>query len=151
MNKSAIVKTWLGGLVALAAGLLVAGVSVGVMLGYGGHFNPAPYGNGYDFVPALNGTFWTAVSFIVVGGIVALAGGVVQLVAWVGALLNTNRLVDKTWFLVLLFGGVIGVVFAPIGFAVMVAYVIGGPDGTALPVTAAAPPTPATPAPLPAS
>jgi hypothetical protein len=145
MTKSTVIKTWIAGLVAFAAGLLVAGISVFVMLTYGGHFTPAPYGaNGYDFVPSLDGVFWATVGLIVVGGAVALVGGVIQLVAWVGALVNTNRLADKTWFAVLLFGGLLGVIFAPVGFAAMVAYVLAGPDGTAISPAAAASPVPST-------
>ena len=136
MTRTTIVKTWIAGLVALAAGLLIVGVSVGAMLAYGGHFEPAPYGsNGYDFVPSLDSTFWTAVAFIVLGGVAAFIGWAVQLVAWVGAVMNTSRLADKTWFSMLLIGGLVGVVFAPVGFAVMVAYAIGGPDGLAAPQT----------------
>lgn len=45
-------------------------------------------------------------------------------VAWIGAVLNTANLADKTWFIVVLVGGLLGV-----GFLVTVAYVIAGPDG----------------------
>jgi hypothetical protein len=62
------------------------------------------------YVP--DSTFWVLVSFIVLGGIVVLGGIAVQLVAWIGAVINTNRLVDKTWYNVLLWGGVAGIVFS---------------------------------------
>ncbi|MBO0685134.1 MAG: hypothetical protein J2P45_18435, partial [Candidatus Dormibacteraeota bacterium] len=58
-----------------------------------------------------------------------LAGLVAQLVALIGALVNTYALPDKAWFVILLVGGVLGVVgvfLAP--FAVMIAYLIAGPD-----------------------
>lgn len=58
--------------------------------------------------------------------------GVVELVAWVGAVLNTYRLADRTWFVVLLAGGLLGIGSGLIGFAVMVAYLIAGPDGTGI-------------------
>jgi len=45
-------------------------------------------------------------------------------VAWIGAVLNTANLADKTWFIVVLVGGLLGV-----GFLVTVAYVVAGPDG----------------------
>lgn len=144
MTKSTIVRTWIGGLVGLAAGLVLVGVSVGLMLAYGGHFTAAPSGHGYDFVPTTDGFFWTMVGFIVLGSVVAFAGGVVQLIGWVGALINTNRLVERTWFTALLIGGLFGLIFAPIGFAVMVAYVIAGPDGMAV-EQRQAPPAIATP------
>ena len=43
---------------------------------------------------------------------------------------KSYSLPEKTWFVVLLVGGVLSFVFAPIGFAVMVAYVVAAPDGT---------------------
>ena len=53
-----------------------------------------------------------------------LLGG---LVSWIGALLNTSQLDSKTWFLVLLLLGIFN-----FGFFAMTAYLIAGPDGTAL-------------------
>lgn len=131
MKKSTVTRTWLAGLVLLAAGLLVAGISLGLMLAYGGTFTKAPTGNGYDFVPSYNGYFWTAVSIMVAGFIAAAVAGLVQLAAWIGALVNTYQLQDKAWFAVLLAGGVLGLAFGLIGFAAMVAYLIAGPDGMA--------------------
>jgi hypothetical protein len=131
MTKSTVTKTWIGGLVVLALGLIVAGVSIALMLAYGGTFTAAPSGNGYDFVPRYDAFFATMVTLIVAGGIAATAGGLVQLVAWIGALVNTYRLQDKTWFVVLLLGGLLGFAFGLIGFAAMVAYLMAGPDGMA--------------------
>lgn len=133
MAKSTIVRTWFGGLIALVGGLLLVGLSVGLMLGYGGTFTPATNGNGYDFVPSLGGFFWLTVGGIVTGGILAMVGGVVQLVAWVGALLNTYQLPDKSWFAVLLIGGLLGFVMGVIGLVTMAVYVLAGPDGMAVP------------------
>jgi hypothetical protein len=132
MSRSTIVRTWLGGLIAVAGGLALAGVCVGLMLGFGGTFTPAATGQGYDFEPTLNGFFWTTVGGIVFGGVLAMVGGLVQLAAWVGALINTNRLEEKTWFGVLLASGLIGFVVGLVGFAGMLAYVIAGPDGMAM-------------------
>ncbi len=129
MSKSTVVRTWLGGVIALAGGLAVVGVSIGLMLAYGGSFTQAPSGQGYDFEPALTGFFWTTVWGIVLGCFVAAVGGIVQLVAWIGALANTFQLPDKTWFAVLLACGVLGFAFGVVGLAGMLAYVIAGPDG----------------------
>jgi hypothetical protein len=112
-------------------GLIIVGVSVSLMLVYGGTFTPVPGGNGYDFVPRYDGFFATTVALIVVGGIATVVGGLVQLAAWVGALVNTYQLQDKTWFGVLLALGLLGFAFGLLGFAAMVAYLIAGPDGTA--------------------
>ncbi len=130
MTKSTITKTWIAGLILVAGGLLVGGASLGLMFVNGGHFTPAASGNGYDFVPAYDGYFWTMVGFMIVGFAVAAAGCAVDLVAWIGALINTYQVYDKTWFIVLLAGGIVGLAVALVGFAAMLAYVIAGPDGT---------------------
>lgn len=130
MTKPTITKTWIGGLAVFAAGIVASIVAVFLMLAYGGTFIQIAGANNYDFTPSMSGFFWTAIGIMVVGGVIALIGGIVQLVAWVGALVNSYTLPEKTWFGVLLGGGVLSLLFAPIGFAVMVAYVIAAPDGT---------------------
>jgi hypothetical protein len=129
MSKPTITRLWIAGLVVLAIGLVVGGVGLGLMFAYGGHFTPARSGNGYDFVPNLDDFFWTTVGVMAAGFTVAIAGGIVQLAAWIGALVNTNLLQDKTWFIVLLVGGLLGLSFGLLGFAAMVAYLVAGPDG----------------------
>jgi hypothetical protein len=132
MTKSTVTRTWIGGLVLLALGLLVAGLSIGLMLAYGGTFTKAPTGNGYDFVPSFDGFFWTTIGTMIAGFFAAAVGGLVQLAAWIGALVNTGRLQDKTWFAVLLAGGLLGLAFGLLGFAAMVAYLVAGPDGMSI-------------------
>ncbi len=130
MTKPQITRIWLIGVAVFVVGLIIFGVSMGLMFAYGGQYVPAARGSGYDFVPTLDGFFWTTVGFMILGGIVAIGGAIAQLVAWIGALMNTNALQDKTWFIVLLAGGLIGLMFGLVYFAVMVAYVIAGPDAT---------------------
>lgn len=132
MTKSTITRTWLGGLVALAVGLVVVAVSIGLMLGYGGTFTAAPDGTGYDFVPSFDGFFWTTVGLTTAGIGLTAVGGLVQLAAWIGTLVNTYRLEDKTWFAVVLAGGLLGLAVGLLGFAAMVAYLVAGPDGMAV-------------------
>ena len=132
MTKSTITRGWIGGLAVFAAGIIVAVVGVFLMLAYGGTITPSTgTNNGYDFTPIMNGYFWTAVGMIVVGGVLSLIGSLVQLAAWIGALVNSYALPDRTWFAVLLVGGILSVAFAPIGFAVMLAFVVAAPDGSA--------------------
>lgn len=130
MTKSTITRTWIAGLIVIVAGLIVGGLGVGLMLAYGGTYTPAVSGSGYDFVPRIDGFFWTTIALMVAGFGAALIGGVLQLVAWIGALIGTYALADKTWFVVLLAGGLAGLAFGLVGFAVMVAYLIAGPDVT---------------------
>lgn len=127
MRKPTVTKTWLAGLIAMVAGLIVGGVSLGLMLAYGGGYSAT-----HDFVPTYDGFFWAVIGLMVVGFTAAAVGGVVQIVAWIGALINTFQIEDKTWFAVLLAGGILGFAFALVGFAAMVAYLIAGPDGMAL-------------------
>jgi hypothetical protein len=129
MTKYTITRLWIAGVIVFTAGLAVAGVGLSLMLAYGGHFALALNGNGYDFVPILNSFFWTTVTVMVLGGVVAAVGGVAQLAAWIGALVNTYQVQDKTWFIALLAGGLLGLSFALLGFAAMLAYVVAGPDG----------------------
>ncbi|HEX8033039.1 MAG TPA: hypothetical protein VF510_04295 [Ktedonobacterales bacterium] len=131
MRKPTIITIWLIGLAVFVVGLIVCGVSLGLLFANGGTYVPAASGNGYDFIPRTDSYFWTTLGFAIAGCAIALGGGVAQLVAWVGAVINTYSLRDKTWFYVLLIGGLIGLAFGLVGFAVMLAYVIAGPDGMA--------------------
>jgi hypothetical protein len=126
MTKETITRTWLAGIIAIAVGLVVAGVAAALMLAYGGTFVRAPSGNGYDFTPTPGGTFWATMAFIGLGGLLAFCGMVVQFVAWIGALVNSYQLQDKMWFLLTLLLGLIG-----LGLVVMIVYIIAAPDGYA--------------------
>lgn len=128
MSKSLVVKTWVGGFAALVLGLMVVGFGLVMVLAFGGTWH-ATGGNSYQFVGAQDGAFWTGVAAIVAGGVIAAAGSLVQLIAWVGALINSYALAERTWFVVLLVGGLVGFFFALAGFAVMVAYLVAAPDG----------------------
>jgi hypothetical protein len=130
MTKSLITKTWIGGLAVFAAGIIVAVVGVFLMLAYGGTFTQVAGTNDYNFDPNLNGFFWITIGLMVTGGVIAFIGSIAQFVAWVGGMINSYALPDRTWFAVLLIGGVLSFAFAPLGFAAMLAYVIGAPDGT---------------------
>jgi hypothetical protein len=132
MRKPVVTRIWIMGLIGLGVGLCVGGLGLGLMLAYGGHYTPAPTGSGYDFVPAFDAFFWTTIGLMVVGFTMAAAGGVAQLAAWIGALVNTYQLEEKAWFFALLAGGLLGLGFGLIQFAAMVAYLVAGPDAMAL-------------------
>jgi hypothetical protein len=129
MSKASITRMWIAGLIVLVAGLAMGGISLGLMLANGGTWVPAESGSGSDFIPTINGFFWSTVGFMIVGFTIAVAGGIVQLAAWIGALVNTYQIEDKAWFITLLAGGLLGLVSGVFGFAVMVAYLVAGPDG----------------------
>ncbi|HET9780893.1 MAG TPA: hypothetical protein VFR33_03865 [Candidatus Dormibacteraeota bacterium] len=130
MTKSMITKVWIGGLAVFAAGIIVALVGVFLMLGYGGTFTQIAGSNNYQFDPNIDGFFWVTIALIVTGGVIAFIGSIGQFVAWIGGMVNSYALPERTWFAVLLIGGVLSFAFAPLGFAAMLAYVIGAPDGT---------------------
>ncbi len=137
MTKRTITIWWLigagvmvvGGLLALFSSLALAS-HIGTLTD---NFQPNS-----NFVP--DSYFWALVSFIILGGVAILGGIVTQFVAWIGAVINTNRLVDKTWFNVLLWCGVAAIVLSLItgglgtfvGWGLMIVYLVGGPDGTAV-------------------
>jgi hypothetical protein len=140
MRKSTITKTWVGGIVAIALGFVAAAVATGLMLAYGGTFTSAPSGEGYDFVPTQDAFFWTMVSIIIAGFVVACAGAIVQFVAWIGALVNSYQLQDKLWFVLTLILGLIG-----FGLVMMIVYLIAAPDGYEEKERTAAAPAPVPP------
>ena len=135
MTKRTITILWLIGVGVMIVGGLLALFSSLALASHIGAFTANYQYNNY--VP--DSTFWALVSFIVLGGIAILGGIVTQFVAWIGAVINTNRLVDKTWFNVLLWCGVAGIVLnfvggfgALLGWGLMIAYLVGGPDGMAV-------------------
>lgn len=130
MRKRAITQWWAVGVIVMVAGAILTIFS---SLALATHI-PVQTGDYQpNYVP--DGIFWMFVSLIVLGGIGVLGGIVVQLVAWVAALFNSNRLVDKTWFTILLVCGLVGIVLSPLGLGVlcgwgaMICYLVGAPDG----------------------
>jgi len=138
MSKSTIGKLWWGGLAGIAGGFIVAGISVAVMLAFGGTFTATGDGKNYNFVPNYDATYWWSVIVIVVGGVVALLGMFSQFIAWIGALVNSWHLPEKAWFVLLLVLGLLGHVF---GLVMMIVYLIAGPDSTKLARSVPAVPT----------
>jgi hypothetical protein len=64
---------------------------------------------------------WTALGLVVLGSLAMLGGAIAAVLSWIGALLNTWQLEDKTWFAALLVLGLLG-----FGVLAMIAYVLGG-------------------------
>ena len=147
MSKSKITKTWVAGVAVFAAGIVVAIAGVFVLLAYGGTFTQigssfSTSSSNYHFTANMNGSFWTGFGVIVLGGVIALIGAIVQLVAYIGGLVNSYWLPDRTWFAVMLVGGLLSLAFTPIGLALMVAYVIAAPDGSEYRLAPTGPATP---------
>lgn len=132
MSKATVTRLFIGSLIAAGAGAIAAIVAVWLAMENGVFVM-----SGQDIVAVQGGArAFVLLGLGIVGGL-AIAGGVIGgLIAWIGALLNTAQLERKTWFLVLLLTGIFN-----FGFIAMIAYVLAGPDGTAV---AARQPAPAT-------
>jgi hypothetical protein len=143
MTKRMITTWWMWGLVAMIPGTILIPASA---LALAAHFDTVMPGNWYNLVP--DDYSRTMVILIVLGGIFGVVGIVAQFVAWMGAVINTHQLADMRWFNAVLWGGIVGIVTLPlfglgafISGSMMIAYLVGGPDGMAsqqAPETAAA-------------
>ena len=121
MTKSTVTKIFIGSLVAIAGGVVL--LAAGLILAY---INGTFIMRGPDVVGIHPSAFtWSMAGLAVVGILAILGGALAQFVAWIGAVLNTSRLDDKTWFIVLLVLGLLS-----FGFIAMLVYLIAGPDGT---------------------
>jgi MFS family permease len=124
MTKATVTKFFVGGLVAVFAGLFLAIVAVWAAFAAGEFVMDGPDVTGVRFT-----SFgWSMTGLMVIGGFAMVGGAIAGLVAWIGALINTAQLEDKAWFVLLLVLGLLS-----FGFIAMVAYVIAGPDGAQAP------------------
>jgi hypothetical protein len=121
MTKSTVTRLFVGGIASVFAGIVFGFVALWVAFA-GGAFQMS----GPDVIGVNSGYFsWTMVALIVLGIVAIVGGAIAGLVSWIGALLNTAQLEDKTWFILLLVLGLFS-----FGLIAMIAYVIAGPDGT---------------------
>ena len=135
MTKSRITFWWLlGTAVVIVGGLITLFSSLDLVA----HIQYLTNNYRFNtFVP--DSYFWVLISFIILGGIAVIGGFVLQFVGWIGAVINTNRLVNRTWFNVLLWCGIGGLVLGTLyglgvllWWGVMIAYLGNGPDGMAV-------------------
>ena len=138
LQKSEITR-WAGwGLAAIVAGGLFALV--------------AAYAGGAGRL--LDGATWTALALESAGVTVAWLGVLLVAAAWWGAIFNSDRLRERTWFKRLVWGGVVSVVGSPLfgigpllGLSVMVSFLRSGVDGLEPSARDAQPPAAAAAAP----
>jgi hypothetical protein len=128
MSKSSITRLFAGAIAAVAVGLIIGIAGVVWALA-----NGAIVIDGSQVVTLNGGPFAWAIAALIVASLVVAAGTLAAIASWVGALLNTSRLDDKTWFVVLLVLGLVS-----LGWVAMIAYVFAGPDSTALDSTPSA-------------
>jgi hypothetical protein len=121
MSKATVTRIFLGSVVAVIAGAVLALAAVWIAYANGAFVMSGPDVVGVQSTPMA----WTIVGLGIVAALTMIAGFVGGLVSWIGALLNTAEVDDKKWFIVLLVLGLLS-----FGIVAMIAYVIGGPDGT---------------------
>jgi hypothetical protein len=121
MSRSIVVRWFFGSLIGLAGGVVLLVVAGAVALA-----NDVFIMRGPDVVGIRSGALsWTLAGLVALALLVMMASAVAVFVAWIGAVLNTAGLPSKTWCVVLLVVGVLG-----LPFLAALAYVIAGPDGT---------------------
>ena len=120
MSKVTVTRVFLGSVMAVIVGAVLAFAAVWIAYANGAFVMSGPDVIGVQSTPYA----WTIVGLGVVAALAMIAGFIAGLVSWIGALLNTAQLEDKTWFIVLLVLGLLS-----FGLVAMVAYVIAGPDG----------------------
>jgi hypothetical protein len=126
MSKATVTRLFIGSLIAIAAGavLAIAGVWLAIA-------NDVFVMSGSDIVGIQGGAVaWSTLGLGAIGAIAIVGAMIAGLIAWIGALLNTWRLESKTWFAVLLLTGIFN-----FGFIAMIGYLLVGPDSA----TASAP------------
>jgi hypothetical protein len=121
MSKTTITRLFVGATAALVAGCIVAlATIVSALLG-------GVVSIGGPTVVTIDGeAFGAALPWLLIAALVSGAGAIAGVASWIGALFNTVRLDDKTWFVALLVLGLFS-----FGWVAMAAYVIAGPDDSA--------------------
>jgi hypothetical protein len=120
MSKTTVTQVFVGAIVAVVVGAAL-GVATAVAALTGGVVAIG----GPNVVTVDGPAFAGTIGWLVVASLVVAGGAVAALASWIGALVITARLDDKTWFVVLLVLGLLS-----LGWVAMVAYVIAGPDDT---------------------
>lgn len=121
MSKPTITRLFVGSLIAFVGGLVLFCAAAILAIA-----SSSLVMNGPDVTGLQPTTFaWSMVAVAAVAVLVMVGAAIGQFVAWIGAVINTARLEDKMWFILLLVLGLMS-----FGFIAMLIYVIVGPDGT---------------------
>lgn len=122
VSKSTITKIFVGGLIALAGGVVILFAAIGLAYANDSFVMSGPDVTGIRSTPFS----WTMIGVAMLAILVMVAGAVAQFVAWLAAVLNTARLEDKTWFILLLVTGL-----ASFGLLGTIVYLLAGPGDAA--------------------
>ena len=121
MTKSTVTRLFVGSVISVIAGLILGFVAILVALASDSLVMTGPDVVGVEPTAMA----WSMVGLAILAGLAVVGGAIGGLVSWIGALLNTAELENKTWFVLLLVLGILS-----FGLVAMIAYVIAGPDGT---------------------
>lgn len=134
MAKKTIRSLFWGSLVALAGALVLLAVAGALAYANGSLIKDGPDVTGIRETPF----GWVMVGLAGVALLVMIAAAIIQFAAWVGAVINTAQLKDKTWFVILLVTGLLS-----FGFIAMIIYLAAGPEDpppvSAIPAASEAP------------
>lgn len=122
MTRTVIVRLFVGSLIGAGVGTALFVLAAAVGIG-----DEVLIMNGPDVVGIRPGALSTMM--IVTAGLASLlwmAATVAVVVAWVGAIINTASLPSKTWLVIELVLGLLG-----LPFVAVLAYVVGRPEATA--------------------
>lgn len=120
MSKSTVTRLFVGAVLVVVVGLLVAFAAIVAAL-VGGVVTIG----GPAVVTVNGGAFAGTLVWLIVASLAIALGALAAIASWIGALLNTVQLEDKTWFVALLVLGLLS-----LGWVAMAAYVFAGPDAT---------------------
>jgi hypothetical protein len=120
VSKPTVTRIFLGSVAAVIAGAILAFAAVWIAFVNGAFVMSGPDVIGVKPTPFA----WAIAGIGIVAGLAMIAGFIGGLVSWIGALLSSAQLEDKTWFIVLLVLGLLS-----FGLVAMIAYVIAAPDG----------------------
>lgn len=124
MSKENVTRLFAGAIVVVGVGLVLGVAALSAALA-----SDAINIGGGDVIDVNGGSgAWTALGLVIVGSLVIFIGTVAAVVSWIGALLNTWQLENKTWFASLLALGLLG-----FGVVAMIAYVVAGPTARSRP------------------
>ena len=119
MSKTTVTRLFVGANVAIVVGAVLAlGTVVSALA------NGVITIGGPNVVTIDGEVFGGAFGWLLLAALVLAGGALATVASFVGALLNTWQLDDKTWFIALLALGLFS-----FGWVAMVAYVVAGPDG----------------------
>jgi hypothetical protein len=119
MSKSTVTRLFIGAALAMIVGLVITAVAIVTAVASGTVTIGGPA------VVTVNGSgFAGMVVWLLIAAVAFSLGAVLGIASWIGALLNTYQLEDKTWFLAVLVLGAVS-----LGWVAVLAYVIAGPDG----------------------